>query len=117
HRRRGGGGDRRGGPGRRAGLRPGPGPAAGRAGRRGARSPGPVARPGRAPGQRRLRAGAAKLMASGPRRPGFYLGVLITGFIAGGFLTAFLGRWLPESAAKSFFTTTASPTFGPVSVD
>ncbi len=56
-------------------------------------------------------------MASGPRRPGFYLGVLITGFIAGGFLTAFLGRWLPESAAKSFFTTTASPTFGPVSVD
>ncbi len=56
-------------------------------------------------------------MASGPHRPGFYLGVLITGFIAGGFLTAFLGRWLPESAAKSFFTTTASPTFGPVSVD
>lgn len=56
-------------------------------------------------------------MAAGPHRPGFYLGVLITGFIAGGFLTAFLGRWLPESAAKSFFTTTASPTFGPVSVD
>lgn len=56
-------------------------------------------------------------MASGPRRPGFYLGVLITGFIAGGFLTAFLGRWLPESAAKSFFTTTASASFGPVSVD
>jgi Domain of unknown function (DUF4321) len=56
-------------------------------------------------------------MASGPHRPGFYVGVLITGFIAGGFMTAFFRRWLPDSAAKSFFTTAATPTFGPVSVD
>lgn len=52
-----------------------------------------------------------------PRRPGFYLGVLVAGFIAGGFLTSLLGRWLPESPARSFFTTTATPTFGPVSLD
>jgi hypothetical protein len=56
-------------------------------------------------------------MATGPHRPGFYVGVLVTGFIAGGFLSAFLRQWLPESAAKSFFTTSATPTFGPVSVD
>jgi hypothetical protein len=56
-------------------------------------------------------------MASGPHRPGFYLGVLVAGFFAGGFLTAFLQRFLPDSAAKSFFTTAATPTFGPVSAD
>lgn len=56
-------------------------------------------------------------MASGPHRPGFYLGVLIAGFLVGGFLTAFLREWLPESAAKDFFTTVATPTFGPVSMD
>jgi len=56
-------------------------------------------------------------MASGPHRPGFYLGVLIAGFLAGGFLTAFLRQWLPDSAAKAFFTTAATPTFGPVSMD
>ena len=56
-------------------------------------------------------------MASGPHRPGFYLGVLVAGFLAGGFLTAFLRQWLPDSAAKDFFTTSATPTFGPVSAD
>lgn len=57
-------------------------------------------------------------MPSGPRRPGFYLGVLLSGFIVGGFLNALLQRWLPESAAKAFFTTTAPiPTIGPVSAD
>ena len=56
-------------------------------------------------------------MASGPHRPGWYLGVLVAGFLAGGFLTAFLRRWLPESAAKDFFTTTATSVFGPVSMD
>ena len=56
-------------------------------------------------------------MASGPRRPGFYLGVLVSGFIAGGFLTALLRRFLPASAARDFFTTAVSPTLGPVSVD
>lgn len=56
-------------------------------------------------------------MASGPHRPGFYLGVLLTGFLAGGFLSAFLTRWLPESAAKEFFTTSATSVLGPVSMD
>jgi hypothetical protein len=56
-------------------------------------------------------------MASGPHRPGFYVGVLIAGFLAGGFLTAFLRKWLPDSAAKEFFTTTFASVFGPVSMD
>jgi hypothetical protein len=56
-------------------------------------------------------------MASGPRRPGFYLGVLVSGFIVGGFLTALLQRFLPESAAKDFFTMAATATIGPVSLD
>jgi Domain of unknown function (DUF4321) len=56
-------------------------------------------------------------MASGPHRPRFYLGVLVAGFLAGGFLSAFLRRWLPESAAKEFFTTTVTSVFGPVSMD
>lgn len=56
-------------------------------------------------------------MASGPHRPGFYLGVLIAGFLAGGFLDAFLRHWLPESAAKSFFTWAVTGSFGPVSLD
>lgn len=56
-------------------------------------------------------------MASGPRRPGFYLGVLLAGFMVGGFLNALFQRWLPESAAKAFFTSTWTPTIGPVSAD
>jgi hypothetical protein len=56
-------------------------------------------------------------MASGPHRPGFHLGVLIAGFLVGGFLTGFLRMWLPESPAKAFFTSTWTPTFGPVSMD
>ena len=56
-------------------------------------------------------------MAAGPRRPAFYIGVLATGFITGGLLTALLERFLPESAARSFFTYAVTPTFGPVSVD
>ena len=56
-------------------------------------------------------------MASGPHRPGFYVGVLITGFIAGGALTALLRQSLPESAARTFFTSTWTASFGPVSMD
>lgn len=56
-------------------------------------------------------------MASGPHRPGFYLGVLVAGFIAGGMLTSLLHESMPESAARSFFTSTWTPTFGPVSAD
>ena len=43
-------------------------------------------------------------MPAGPRRPRFYLGVLAIGFVAGGLFAALLERFLPESAARSFFT-------------
>jgi hypothetical protein len=56
-------------------------------------------------------------MSSGPHRPRFYFGVLIFGFIVGGFLSAFFRRWLPESAARDFFTSSATPVFGPISMD
>ena len=56
-------------------------------------------------------------MAHGPRRPLFYLGVLAAGFILGGFLHALLRRFLPAGAAKEFFTTAVTPTFGPVHID
>ena len=56
-------------------------------------------------------------MPSGPRRPGFYLGVLIAGFVAGGALNALVRQSLPESAARTFFTSTWTATFGPVSAD
>jgi hypothetical protein len=52
-----------------------------------------------------------------PRRPRFYLGVLVIGFIVGGMLTSLLRQALPESAARSFLTSTWTPTFGPVSMD
>lgn len=56
-------------------------------------------------------------MAVGPKRPRFYLGILISGFILGGFAAALMERFLPESPARTFFTYAATPTFGPVSVD
>lgn len=56
-------------------------------------------------------------MAQGPRRPLFYLVVLAAGFIGGGFLQALLRRFLPPGAAKEFFTTAVTPTFGPVHID
>ena len=56
-------------------------------------------------------------MAQGPRRPLFYFGVLATGFIVGGFLHALLRRYLPQGAAKEFFTTAVTPTLGPVHLD
>lgn len=56
-------------------------------------------------------------MASGPRRPGFYLAVLVAGFIFGGFLNAIVKAMLPDSVAKQVFTFTASASVGPVSLD
>ena len=56
-------------------------------------------------------------MAIGPKRPRFYLGVLVAGFLIGGFLAELLRRFLPESAARSFFTYSVTPTIGPVSVN
>jgi hypothetical protein len=52
-----------------------------------------------------------------PHRPRFYLGVLVIGFIVGGMLTSLLRQMLPDSAARSFLTSTWTPTFGPVSMD
>jgi hypothetical protein len=43
--------------------------------------------------------------------------VLAAGFILGGFLHALLRRFLPPGAAKEFFTTAITPTFGPVHLD
>jgi hypothetical protein len=56
-------------------------------------------------------------VAQGPRRPLFYFGVLATGFVLGGFLHALLRRFLPQGAAREFFTTAVTPTLGPVHVD
>jgi hypothetical protein len=56
-------------------------------------------------------------MPSGPRRPGFYLGILLAGFLVGGFMTALLRQYLPESVARDFFTTAVTANLGPVSVD
>ncbi|MGB7211226.1 MAG: DUF4321 domain-containing protein [Gemmatimonadales bacterium] len=56
-------------------------------------------------------------MSIGPRRPRFYLSVLALGFLVGGFLNALLSRFLPDSAAKDFFTFTVTPTLGPMSVN
>ena len=56
-------------------------------------------------------------MARGPRRPLFYLGVLAVGFVLGGLLHALLRRFVPQGAAKEFFTTSVTPTLGPVHVD
>jgi hypothetical protein len=56
-------------------------------------------------------------MTLGPRRPAFYLGVLATGFVLGGFLSALLERFLSQSPAGRFFTTTVAPAIGPVSID
>lgn len=56
-------------------------------------------------------------MPVGPKRPRFYLGVLVAGFLIGGYLNALLSHFLPESAAKSFFTFAVTPNFGTVTVN
>jgi hypothetical protein len=56
-------------------------------------------------------------MPSGPHRPRFYFGVLVVGFIVGGVLTSLLRQSLPDSAARTFLTSTWTPTFGPISMD
>ncbi len=56
-------------------------------------------------------------MATGPRRPWFYLSVLASGFVLGGFLSALLRRFLPPGPAKEFFTWTVAPTVGPFHLD
>ncbi|PYP14407.1 MAG: hypothetical protein DMD54_14150 [Gemmatimonadetes bacterium] len=55
--------------------------------------------------------------AHGPRRPGFYLGVLAVGFVLGGLLHAFLRRFLPQGPARELFTWSVTPTIGPIHLD
>jgi hypothetical protein len=56
-------------------------------------------------------------VAIAKRGPLFYLSVLTSGFVLGGFLSALLKRFLPEGPAKEFFTWTVSPSIGPFSLD
>ncbi len=56
-------------------------------------------------------------MPAAPRRPRFYALVLVTGFLLGGFLNAFLRHVLPDSPTKDFFTYSVRPGFGPVPID
>ena len=56
-------------------------------------------------------------MAQGPRRPRFYLAVLLVGFLVGGYLNAFVRAVLPESPTKTFFTYAVSAEVGPVPVN
>lgn len=56
-------------------------------------------------------------MPNVPRRPLFYLGVLSSGFVLGGFLHALLARVLPAGAPKDVLTFAVTPRVGPVSID
>ena len=58
-------------------------------------------------------------MATGPskHRPVFHLGVLVSGFIAGGLLAQLGRRFLPSGAVKEFLTTGVQPSFGPLPID
>lgn len=57
-------------------------------------------------------------MRTGPRRPRFYLGILLVGFLLGGFLNAFLKAVLPDSPTKTFFTYAVTPGIsGPVPIN
>ncbi len=56
-------------------------------------------------------------MPIGPRRPSFYLTVLAVGFVLGGLLSALLERFLSASPAGRFFTTTVTPSLGPIHLD
>jgi len=56
-------------------------------------------------------------MANVPRRPLFYLGILSSGFVLGGFLSALLKLVLPNGAPKQVLTFAVTPTLGPVSVN
>jgi len=53
----------------------------------------------------------------GPRRPRFYATILMTGFLLGGFLNAFLRKVLPDSPTKSFFTFSVQGEIGPVPIN
>ena len=54
---------------------------------------------------------------AGPHRPGFYLGILVAGFVAGGALTAQHRQTLPHNAPRTIFNNTWTANFRPVSAD
>jgi len=54
---------------------------------------------------------------SGPRRARFYLAVLATGFVLGGFLAGLLRVVLPDSPAKTIFTSAWRPEVGPATIN
>ena len=51
------------------------------------------------------------------KRPGFYAITLTIGFIVGGAMTQAARIFLPAGAAKEFFTTGVTPSFGPITLD
>jgi len=57
------------------------------------------------------------LRANVPRRPLYYLGILSSGFILGGFLHELLKRVLPAGAPREVLTFAVAPSFGPVSLN
>jgi Domain of unknown function (DUF4321) len=56
-------------------------------------------------------------MPGGPRRPTFYLAVLATGFVLGGVLAGLLRLALPDSPAKTIFTSAWRPELGPATMN
>lgn len=56
-------------------------------------------------------------MANVPRRPLFYLGVLSSGFVLGGLLSAFLLRFMPEGAPREVLTYAVTASVGPLSLN
>ena len=51
------------------------------------------------------------------RRVGRWLLALAVGFVLGALLTELAVRFMPESSARTFFTTSISAAFGPLVVD
>jgi hypothetical protein len=56
-------------------------------------------------------------MANVPRRPLFYLAVLSSGFVLGGFLHALLGKVLPDGAPRQVLMFAVTPSVGPFSLN
>jgi hypothetical protein len=56
-------------------------------------------------------------MANVPRRPLFYLAVLSSGFVLGGFLHALLRQVLPQGAPREVLTFAVTPSIGPLSLN
>jgi hypothetical protein len=54
---------------------------------------------------------------SSKHRPGFTIGVLVSGLIVGGFLTQLSRRFLLPGAVKDVLTTGVTPSLGPLQID